>query len=55
MAGAKPHNMEYDKDVATGELTYRMTIALRHQVSQKEIFDAVTSLEGVRKVNLRRG
>lgn len=54
-SGAKPHNMEYEKDVTTGELTYRMTIALRHQLSQKEIFDALSSLPDVRKVYLRRG
>ncbi len=54
-SGAKPHNMEYEKDVTTGELTYRMTIALRHQISQKEIFDALSSLPDVRKLYLRRG
>lgn len=54
-SGAKPHNMEYEKDVTTGELTYRMTIALRHQLSQKEIFDALSSLPDVRRVYLRRG
>lgn len=54
-SGAKPHNIEYEKDITTGELTYRMTIALRHQVSQKEIFEALASLEGVKKLYLRRG
>jgi len=54
-AGAKPHNIEYEKDIATGQLTYRMTIALRHQVSQKAIFDAIASLENVRKAYLHRG
>lgn len=54
-AGARPHNMEYEKDVTTGELTYHMTISLKHRVSQKEIFEAIASLAEVKKVYLRRG
>jgi putative Mg2+ transporter-C (MgtC) family protein len=52
---ARPHNMEYDRELATGEITYRMTVALRHKTSQKEIFDAVASLGGVKKVVMRLG
>jgi putative Mg2+ transporter-C (MgtC) family protein len=53
--GAFPHNIEYEKDMSTGEVSYRMTLGLRHRVSQKEIFDAMASLKDVRKVSLRRG
>jgi putative Mg2+ transporter-C (MgtC) family protein len=53
--GAYPHNIEYEKDITTGEMSYRMTLGLKHRVSQKEIFDALASLKDIRKVSLRRG
>jgi uncharacterized membrane protein YhiD involved in acid resistance len=52
--GAYAHNIEYEKDMATGEISYRMTLGLRYRVSHKGIFDALASLEDVRKVSLRR-
>ncbi len=53
--GARPHNIEYEREVATGEITFRMTAAMRHRTSHKDIFDTLASLEGVRKVSLHRG
>jgi putative Mg2+ transporter-C (MgtC) family protein len=53
--GAYAHNIEYEKDIATRELSYRMTLGLRYRVSHKEIFDTLASLEDVRKISLRRG
>jgi putative Mg2+ transporter-C (MgtC) family protein len=52
---ARPHNIEYEKEAETGEITFRMTAALRHKTSQKDIFDAVAALAGVKKISMRRG
>lgn len=53
--GARPHNIEYEREVATGEITYRMSAAMRHKTSRKDVFDKLSSLEGVKKVSLHRG
>jgi putative Mg2+ transporter-C (MgtC) family protein len=53
--GAHAHNIEYEKDMTSGEVNYRMILGLRYRVSHKGIFDALASLEGVRKVSLHRG
>jgi putative Mg2+ transporter-C (MgtC) family protein len=53
--GAYAHNIEYEKDMTSGEVNYRMTLGLRHRVSQKEIFDTLALLEDVKRVSLRRG
>lgn len=53
--GAAPHHIEYEKDAGTDELTYRMTIALRHRVSHKKIFDGIAALDGIKRVSLKRG
>jgi len=52
---ARPHNIEYEQETAMDEITYRMTAALRHRTSKKNIFDALASIEGVKKVSMRRG
>jgi len=52
---AKPHNIEYEKEATTAEIVYRMTAALRHRTSKKNIFDALAGIEGVKKVSMRRG
>lgn len=53
-ADAVPHNIDYVKDNTTGEITYEMTIALKHRISNKPILDSIASLEGVKRLYLKR-
>lgn len=47
------HNIDYEKDVSNGEVTYSITIALPHRVSLKSILDEVSSLKAVNKVAIK--
>ncbi len=51
--GAKVHNMDYEKDATTGEITYRVTIAYKDKSIQREMLDAIGAIEPVRRVVLR--
>lgn len=53
--GAVPHNIDYEKDNTTREITYRMTIALRHKISNKPLVDSIASIAGVKRLHIRRG
>ncbi|GAB4389115.1 MAG: MgtC/SapB family protein [Thermodesulfovibrionales bacterium] len=51
--GSTVHNVDYEKDVPAGEVTYRMTIARRHGGSVKSLLDELAAVKGVKKVSLR--
>jgi putative Mg2+ transporter-C (MgtC) family protein len=53
--GAVPHNIDYEKDNTTGEVTYRMTIALKHRISNKPLLDSIASIAGIKRLYLKRG
>jgi putative Mg2+ transporter-C (MgtC) family protein len=51
--GAKVHNIDYEKDVATGEINYRLTVSLMDSASLKEILDGLSALKGVKKITIK--
>ncbi len=50
---AKVHNIDYEKDAATGEITYRITVAFKEKALQRKMLDSLSAIEPVKKVILR--
>ena len=46
-------NIDYEKDVLKGEVTYNITISLKHRMSMRELLDVLSSLEYVKKVIIK--
>ena len=51
--GSQVHNIDYEKDVSSGEITYRITMAHRHSISLKDLLDELSALRGIRRVTIR--
>lgn len=45
--------MDYELDVESGRITYSITIASEHQISEREIVDALARLPAVRRVRVQ--
>jgi putative Mg2+ transporter-C (MgtC) family protein len=44
--------MDYELDTAAGTMTYRITIASEHRISEREIVDALSGPPGVRRLRV---
>ena len=51
--GSHISKTDYEKDNSKGEITYDITISLRHHVQMKPMLDELSSISGVRKVVIR--
>ncbi|MDP2278773.1 MAG: MgtC/SapB family protein [Nitrospirota bacterium] len=51
--GSHISKTDYEKDNSKGEITYDITISLRHYVPMKSMLDELSSINGVRKVVIR--
>jgi putative Mg2+ transporter-C (MgtC) family protein len=51
--GSRISNMGYEKDLLKGEVTYDITISLKHNVPVKEILDGLSSLKSVKRVSIK--
>jgi hypothetical protein len=46
-------NTDYEKDMASGELTFRYTIAISDTSSVRQVLEDLSSVEEVRKISFR--
>jgi putative Mg2+ transporter-C (MgtC) family protein len=51
--GASVFNTDYEKDMASGELTFRYTIAISDTSSVRQVLEDLSSVEEVRKISFR--
>lgn len=51
--GSTVTGVSYELDAVRNEMTFNVTIASQHHVSQKDIFDALAAIPAVRKISLR--
>lgn len=51
--GASIHNIDYEKDVVSGDLTYSIAFSMVKKVSLKDILDDISRLKGTRRVSLK--
>jgi putative Mg2+ transporter-C (MgtC) family protein len=51
--GATVFNTDYEKDLASGELTLRYTIAISDASSVRQVLEELSSVEEVRKVSFK--
>jgi putative Mg2+ transporter-C (MgtC) family protein len=51
--GPRITEMDYELDAAGGQMTYRMTIASEHRISEREIVDALGRFPSVRRVRVQ--
>ena len=51
--GSHISKTDYEKDNSKGEITYDITISLRHHVPMKPMLDELSSISGVKKVVIR--
>ncbi|OGW73905.1 MAG: hypothetical protein A3J81_07710 [Nitrospirae bacterium RIFOXYB2_FULL_43_5] len=51
--GSHISKTDYEKDNSKGEITYDITISLRHHVPMKPMLEELSSISGVRKVVIR--
>ena len=44
---------DYEKDIQKAEITYIITISLKHDVPMKQILDEISAIKSVRKVVIK--
>ena len=51
--GPRITEMDYELDAEGGRMTYRITIASEHRISEREIIDALAQFPDVRHVRVQ--
>lgn len=47
------NKIDYEKDIAKGEMSFDITISLRHHIPIKKILDELSSIKAVKKVTIK--
>jgi putative Mg2+ transporter-C (MgtC) family protein len=51
--GLSTFDIDFERDFTTGEIVYRLTVALKRGMSTKALIDDLSSLEAIKKVSVR--